>query len=162
MHIISFLEEESGPLKNPTDKFEMKFESAGTFEYKCSIYTRMRGKIEVVEDGSKPKRVTASSIKDMQKLITNRPQQKFTEEQNQNELSQRLIEVLDTEDDLCNGVQADNETPPIKQNFFQEIFEKKMMGLHGADLSTDENKTENPTDSDEETAFMINQRKKVH
>jgi hypothetical protein len=46
--------------------------------------------------------------------------------------------------------------PPIKQNFFHEIFEKKMMGLHGAELSTDENKTENPTDSDEETAFIIN------
>ena len=36
-----------------------------------------------------------------------------------------------------------------------------MMGLHGADLSTDENKTENPTDSDEEAAYFMNQRKNV-
>jgi plastocyanin len=50
MHIVSFDDEESGPLKNPTDKFEMKFEKPGVFEYKCSIYTRMRGKIEVVDD----------------------------------------------------------------------------------------------------------------
>ena len=35
------------------------------------------------------------------------------------------------------------------------------MGLHGADLSTDENKTENPTDSDEEAAYFMNQRKNV-
>jgi hypothetical protein len=69
--------------------------------------------------------------------------------------------VLDEEADLRQDVQADTDTPFIKQNFFKEIFEKKMMGLHGAELSTDDNKTEKTSDSDEE-AFMHNQRKQVH
>jgi hypothetical protein len=62
MHVICFDEEESGPLKYPSDKFEMRFENPGIFEYKCSIYTRIKGKVEVVENKQR------SSFKEIAKI----------------------------------------------------------------------------------------------
>lgn len=55
MHVISFdnLNEESDPLMKDGDIFQFRFKDVGTFKYHCSIYTRMRGTIEVIEDKDK-------------------------------------------------------------------------------------------------------------
>jgi plastocyanin len=44
--------EESYPLKSELDIFRVTFNEPGIFTYKCSIYTRMKGKVEVI--GSVP------------------------------------------------------------------------------------------------------------
>jgi plastocyanin len=51
MHVISFdtINEESNPLKMTSDVFKVRFFNAGRFTYRCSIYTRMRGVIEVAD-----------------------------------------------------------------------------------------------------------------
>ena len=50
-HVVTFdkLQEESGMMRTITDSFKVKFTDVGTFSYKCSMHTRMLGKIEVVE-----------------------------------------------------------------------------------------------------------------
>lgn len=55
MHVISFdsINEESDPLKNDGDVYQFRFKDVGTFKYHCSIYTRMKGTIEVIEDKEK-------------------------------------------------------------------------------------------------------------
>jgi hypothetical protein len=52
----------------------------------------------------------------------------FKSDRSQSELSQRLIEVLDEEEDLRKTVQADTDHPFIRQNFFKEIFEGSQAG----------------------------------
>lgn len=55
------------------------------------------------------------------------------------ELSQRLIEVLDEEEDLRKSHQGDTDTPFIQQRFFKEIFESErgsMLKIHGTELSS--------------------------
>ena len=51
MHVISFdnLYAESGPLTASSEAFKVRFLDTGIYYYKCEIYTRMRGKIEVVD-----------------------------------------------------------------------------------------------------------------
>jgi plastocyanin len=51
MHVISFdnLNAESGPLTASSEAFKVRFLDTGIYYYKCEIYTRMRGKIEVVD-----------------------------------------------------------------------------------------------------------------
>jgi plastocyanin len=51
MHIISFdnICEESEPMRNSKDTYKHRFFDAGKFTYKCSIYTRMKGTIEVYD-----------------------------------------------------------------------------------------------------------------
>jgi hypothetical protein len=51
LHVIGFdeIDEESDPIKHPSDSFEVKMERSGTLNFKCSIYTRLRGVIEVVD-----------------------------------------------------------------------------------------------------------------
>ena len=52
MHVISFhsINEESQPLRSPTDTFKLRFFETGVFKYQCSIYTRMSGFIEVFDN----------------------------------------------------------------------------------------------------------------
>lgn len=51
MHVISFdtLNEESNPLKDEKDTFKVRFFKTGVFSYRCSIYTRIKGTIEVFD-----------------------------------------------------------------------------------------------------------------
>ena len=55
MHVICFdsIPEESDPMRKKGDTFEVQIPKAGLYNYKCSIYTRMRGKIEVTEKEAK-------------------------------------------------------------------------------------------------------------
>ena len=50
-HVISFdnLNAESGLLRKNSEPFRVRFLETGSFIYRCQIYTRMRGCIEVVE-----------------------------------------------------------------------------------------------------------------
>lgn len=51
MHIISFdtICEESNPLRGEDDIYKQRFFECGTFSYKCQIFTRMKGVIEVYD-----------------------------------------------------------------------------------------------------------------
>ena len=51
MHVISFdtLNEESNPLKDEKDTFKVRFFQTGLFSYRGSIYTRIKGAIEVFD-----------------------------------------------------------------------------------------------------------------
>lgn len=55
MHVISFdtLNEESEPLKEEKDTFKVRFFQTGLFSYRCSIYTRIKGTIEVFDPHQK-------------------------------------------------------------------------------------------------------------
>ena len=44
-------------------------------------------------------------------------------EKSNSELSQRLIEVLNEEDDLRKNVSGHADAPVIKHNYFKELFE---------------------------------------
>ena len=57
------LHEESGLMRTITDSFKVKFSEVGVYTYKCSMHTRMLGKIEVVEGA---KELNVHSIKSMQ------------------------------------------------------------------------------------------------
>lgn len=85
----------------------------------------------------------------------------FKSEKSASELSQRLIEVLDEEEDLRKSVQADTDHPFIKQNFFKEIFEGNQTGamlkINAAQLDKKSSNDEENSESDEE-AFMQQQR----
>ena len=50
-HVVSFdnLNAESNLLSKNSDNFAVKFLEKGTYTYRCQIYTRMRGTIEVVD-----------------------------------------------------------------------------------------------------------------
>jgi hypothetical protein len=51
MHIISFDQicEESQPLRGENDKFKYRFFECGTFTFKCQIFTKIKGSIEVYD-----------------------------------------------------------------------------------------------------------------
>ena len=55
MHVISFdsLNEESNPLKKESDSFKVRFFHTGQFTYRCSIYTRIKGTVEVYDPHAK-------------------------------------------------------------------------------------------------------------
>lgn len=86
----------------------------------------------------------------------------FKSEKSASELSQRLIEVLDEEEDLRKSVQADTDHPFIKQNFFKEIFEGNQTGamlkIHGAQLEKKSSNNEDENSDSDEEAFMQQQR----
>jgi len=67
-HVVTFdnIHEESGLMRTITDTFKVKFSEVGAFTYKCSMHTRMLGKIEVVEAA---KELNIHSIKSMQQLL---------------------------------------------------------------------------------------------
>jgi plastocyanin len=50
-------------MRTITDSFKVKFSEVGVYTYKCSMHTRMLGKIEVVEGA---KELNVHSIKSMQ------------------------------------------------------------------------------------------------
>jgi len=52
MHVITFdsFYEESPPLKTPSDVYKFTFFNPGIFTYRCSIYHRMNGCIEVIDN----------------------------------------------------------------------------------------------------------------
>lgn len=58
-------------MRTITDSFKVKFTEVGIFTYKCSMHTRMLGKIEVVE-GAKD-----LSIKSMQELMKITPKNDY-------------------------------------------------------------------------------------
>lgn len=60
------MHEESGLMRTITDSFKVKFSQVGVFTYKCSMHTRMLGKIEVVEGA---KELNVQSLKSMQSLL---------------------------------------------------------------------------------------------
>ena len=64
-HVVSFdkLPEESGLMRTVTDSFKVRFFEPGVFTYRCSIYTRMVGKIVVTEPA---KDIKESELKDFQ------------------------------------------------------------------------------------------------
>ena len=74
-HVISFdkLPEESGLMRTVADTFKVRFFETGVFTYRCSIYTRMIGKIivsesakDIKENGVKeylPSRLSLSILK---------------------------------------------------------------------------------------------------
>lgn len=51
MHIISFdtICEESNPLRSEDDIYKYRFFECGTFTYKCQIFRKMKGIIEVYD-----------------------------------------------------------------------------------------------------------------
>lgn len=122
-HVVSFREinEESDPIRTASDTYRLRFFNIGVFHYQCSIYTRMTGTIEVV-DNSPPQAPGPKMLKVDPKLklieqieATKRragtSQQRNSRDRSRSvsmlrsdksasELSQRLIEVLHEEDDL--------------------------------------------------------------
>lgn len=49
--------------------------------------------------------------------------------------------MLDEEEDLRKSVQGDTDTPVIRRNYFEEIYESKRgqtLKLYGAELSSDD------------------------
>lgn len=70
MHVVSFvnLNEESDPLKDAKDVFKVRFFETGTFSYKCSIYTRMKGTIEVIDPPRPAKKVGKPIIKELSQM----------------------------------------------------------------------------------------------
>ena len=70
MHVISFdnLNAESSPLTaTNSETFKVRFLDTGTYYYRCEIYTRMRGKIEVVETQRQVNVV--KSVKDIGRMV---------------------------------------------------------------------------------------------
>ena len=100
-HVVSFenINEESGLMRTVTDSFRVKFSDTGVFKYKCSIYTRMVGSIEVVEPAQD---IKVQTVKDIQNIIiTPNPRVVYNiESENQADLNKRLIKVLGEEEDL--------------------------------------------------------------
>lgn len=75
-------------------------------------------------------------------------------------MSQRLIKVLDEEEDLTAGVQGDSKTPIIKKDFYREIFESGRGGMiksYGLELSSDDNSKKQSAyeDSEAEEALFL-------
>ena len=72
-------------------------------------------------------------------------------EKSNSELSQRLIEVLNEEDDLRKNVSGHADAPVIKHNYFTELFESQrgdqMLKIHKVELS-DENGSSGGEDED--------------
>ena len=172
MYVISFdtLPDESDPLRSPDDKFSVTFTEPGTFSYRCPIYTWMQGSVVVVGNSKKKQRRSLFEEQSIDSLIKSvkpgRPfeyieqlsedeESKHPSDQN---LDQRLIEVLDNEGDLRVKSKGAYKTPFISNEYFQELFDRKGMQFHDADLSSeglDEIKESCAENSDaEEEAFM--------
>jgi hypothetical protein len=68
-HVISFdnLNAESDLLSRNSPGFKVRFLETGTYNYRCQIYTRMRGLIEVFD--VKPKIPVVKNIKQLGQLI---------------------------------------------------------------------------------------------
>ena len=69
-HVISFsnLNAETKPLTKNSDGFKVRFLEPGVYNFRCQIYTRMRGRIEVVDH--RPNKVQiVKSVKEVSKLI---------------------------------------------------------------------------------------------
>ena len=68
-HVISFdnLNAESDLLSKNTDSFKVRFLETGTYNYRCQIYTRMRGIVEVFD--VKPKIPVVKNLKELGFLI---------------------------------------------------------------------------------------------
>lgn len=61
-------------------------------------------------------------------------------------MQQKLIEVLEEEEDLSVGAQGDTDTPLIHKKYFEEVFEKYNSVLKcETELTSDEN-VDKPTD----------------
>jgi len=181
MHVISFEElgEESSPIKNESDTYRLRFTSPGSFHYNCSIYTRMRGCIDVIDTHLKKKnKIVFRPLMGDPSYLLDKPvvdrsehletkiepqvpgivEEEKYEEKKENagskfaietsapmgeieddcefirkesrsptsrrgtDLNQRLIEVLENEEDLRKSAQVDTDTPVIKPTYFQEMF----------------------------------------
>ena len=159
MHIISFdsICEESNPLRSEDDFYKYRFFECGTFTYKCQIFRKMKGIIEVYdpEPTKSTRPVTNNDLLTLFNSRTKEPMYKPVErlfsqhrknsaserrswlsseransmmirsEKSNSELSQRLIQVLEDEEDLRKSVTGNAEHPFIAKTFFQEIFENK-------------------------------------
>lgn len=81
-------------------------------------------------------------------------------------LSERLLQVLNEEEDLRKSVQGDTDTPVIRQNYFKEIYESRRgqtLKMYGAELSSDDHELIKNSDDqqqaeDDEVAFINEQR----
>lgn len=68
-HVISFdnLNAESNLLSRNSESFKVRFLETGAYTYRCQIYTRMRGTIEVRD--KMPKIPVVKSVKELGRLI---------------------------------------------------------------------------------------------
>ena len=110
--------EESEPIRSGSDSFKLRFFNEGTFTYRCAIQTRMRGTIEVYDPKPEPKIPTFCGkdffLPKMEKRMGSERRSHmsseragsmiFKSDKSASELSQRLIEVLDEEEDLRKSV----------------------------------------------------------
>ncbi|CDW87023.1 UNKNOWN [Stylonychia lemnae] len=166
-HVIAFndLPTESSILRL-NDTFRVKFHECGHFTYKCQIYTRMKGSIKVFESYQALtqyerelqtfQRYQAAAPFDIRTL--KQEESKIKMQKSQDELSQRLIEVLEEE----NKIETKEETPVINKKFFQEVFDKYNHHLQcEAELTSDDNfqPSEDQEDQEkEEKTFLEEQR----
>ena len=164
-YVISFdtIPEESGPLKTFTDRYSLTFNEAGIYTYRCSIQTRMVAKIEVVGDHTDVKACSQLRSTDIKQLIASKPpfeykQQHSPAKPSDTDLNQRLIQILDEEEDLTKGCNADSKI--IKSRYFKEIFESKRMPIQeiSSDDQSEHKVDENTSSHDEEESFMSQQR----
>jgi len=141
-HVIAFsdLPTES-PVLREHQSFRVRFLERGVFNYQCQIYPRMKGRVEVVD--KQPNVPIVRQVKDINSLFkasAGLPKEAetclFKKGKTQNELGQRLIEVLEEEKDLSIG--ADTDTPMITKEYFEEVFVKYNKVLKcDAELSSD-------------------------
>lgn len=99
----------------------------------------MKGKIEVFDPTNRP--IIVQTYEDINKLMMQkqaaalplgaepeRPKDQgsciFKTQKSDSELQQRLIEVLEEEEDLSVGAQVDTDTPVIGKKYFKEVFDK--------------------------------------
>lgn len=186
MHVISFQNKnaESEPIRNEHDKFTHLFQEPGLFSYHCSIYTRMRGVIEVVNNKyciemiasnlapkrqskfiNPPKKFKQTKLKSISEHISelhsktsdghSKQRSESVTYRSESEMSQRLIEVPAEEDHLHSvGSQDESESPIIKKERLAQIFETN----RGDFLNSEQSESKHDDSDTDEEDYMKQQR----